>query len=140
MVELFIRLGFSLAVVIGLLMAAAKVASTKLKTNNAQLGTVIARVPLARTASLTIVEVPGQTLVLGVTESGVTLITDLDPFEVAQAQEAAKSPTAPTAVAPEAGAGSPLAGSVLSPSTWTNAASAVRRLIAARSTTTRGRS
>jgi flagellar protein FliO/FliZ len=89
---------------------------------------VVARQPLARTASLAVVEVGDRVLVVGVSENGVSLLTEMDPSEL-PAEMPAELPAELAAaesavVSPGARRASPtpgLAGSVLSTQTWREA-------------------
>ena len=86
-VELLVRLVFSLGVVLGLLLLAAKVArrngrSLRIPGLGAIGGRteptikVVERHSITRSASLAVVQVGERTLVVGVTEHGVSLLTD----------------------------------------------------------------
>lgn len=123
MVELVIRVVFSLAVVLGLLWFVARTSSRRFGGPARSVVRVVARQSLARAASLAVVEVGERVLVVGVSENGVNLLTELDPSELSVA--AAEPEVAPAAIAvpgdrraePAAG----LAGSVLSGQTWRQA-------------------
>ncbi|MFZ4583733.1 MAG: FliO/MopB family protein [Acidimicrobiia bacterium] len=82
---LFVRLGFSLAIVIGLMWLAGRVMRNRgmggrPRKGDAQLE-VIDRKNLSKTASLALVRVGDRTLLVGVTEHGISNLT-----EVAQPQ------------------------------------------------------
>ena len=97
-VATLVRLAFSLALVLGLMVLAARL----LRSRQLGLGgsrprqqvplQVLARHGLSRTASLSVVQVGEHVLVLGVTESSVEVLRELDPAEVAYA---APSPAEP---------------------------------------------
>ena len=116
MLELVLRLGVSLAVVLGLFWLVARTGARRLGGARS-LMKVRARQSLSRTASLAVVEVGDRVLVVGVGDGGVRLLTELDPaaLEATEPEPAsAAAATAPVAV------GS-LRGSVLSPQTWKQA-------------------
>ncbi len=123
MLELVLRLGVSLGVVLGLFWLVARVSARRLGGGQAVLR-VRGRQSLSRTASVAVVEVGGRVLVVGVSDGGVQLLTELDPAEV---EETSPEPAAPAHRAqPAAGA---LAGSVVSAQTWKQAwAAATRRV------------
>ncbi len=113
MFELVVRVVFSLAVVLGLLWFVARHGSRRLGGAARAVVQVVARQPLARNASLAVVEVGGRVLVVGVSDSGVRLLTELDPAdlpETAGADRAEASATVPR-----------VSGSVLSAQTWRQA-------------------
>ena len=74
---------------------------------------VRSRQALSRGSSLAVVEVGSRVLVLGVSDAGVRLLTELDPGQIAEPELAASPAPALTGLP-----GSALAGSVLSPVTW----------------------
>ncbi|HSE09787.1 MAG TPA: flagellar biosynthetic protein FliO [Nocardioidaceae bacterium] len=82
MVELVLRVVLSLAVILGLLWFIARTSSRRFGGTARSMVRVVARQPLARTASLAVVEVGERVLVVGVSENGVNLLTELDPSEV----------------------------------------------------------
>ncbi|MGZ4429670.1 MAG: flagellar biosynthetic protein FliO, partial [Nocardioidaceae bacterium] len=81
------------------------------------------RQALSRTSSVAVVEVGDRVLVLGVSDGGVRLLTELDPEEVAD-PAAAEDARPDPATRPSAVTGSPLSGSLLAPATWRQAWSA----------------
>ena len=119
---------------------------------------VLARVPLAQKSSLAVVRLGEQALVLGITEHRVELLTQTPVADVADVAEVAYTVAAQPVVASASavatateavGAGSspdpagrvaarrsrhaasssaPLAGSALSPQTWTKAVAALREM------------
>ena len=129
MLELVLRLVFSLLVVIGLLLLLARLAQKKLRGGSGALIRVVARQQLSRSSAIAVVNVADRILVVGATENGIRLLTELDPdsLDVDPAE-----PTVPIAVdrapsgLPAAQAG-PLAGSLLSPQTWKQAMMAAQR-------------
>lgn len=78
MLELVLRLGFSLAAVLGLFWLVAHFGSRRLGGSRALLH-VRARQSLSRTASVAVIEVGDRVLVVGVADGGVRLLTELDP-------------------------------------------------------------
>ncbi len=82
MLELVLRLAVSLGVVLGLFWLVARTSARKLGGQRG-LVRVHGRQSLSRTASLAVVEVGSRVLVVGVSEGGVRLLTELDPVEVA---------------------------------------------------------
>ena len=154
MLELTLRLVFSLAVVLGLLLLIAKLGSRRFRGQHGALVQVLHRQPLTRGTSVSVVAVGSRVLVLGTTEQQVRVLAELDPDEVALPQELLEvaaevvpaAPAAPAAPAPGAhradvpavtaarsaarasrAADGPLAGSVLSVDTWRQALAAATR-------------
>ena len=82
MVELVVRLVFSLAVVLGMLLLLARFSAKRFRGNADSLVRVVHRQPLSRTSALAVVTVGSRVLVLGTTEQQVQLLTELDPEEV----------------------------------------------------------
>lgn len=103
MLELVIRVVFSLAVVFGLIWLVARTSTRKFGGAARSMVRVVARQPLARTASLAVVEVGDRVLVVGVSENGVSLLTEMDPDEL-PAREIAPEIAPATAAVAEAGA------------------------------------
>jgi len=85
MIELALRVVLSLAVVLGLLWMISRLTAKRLGGRRGGLVQVHARQPLGRSASVNIVTVGGKTLLIGVTENTVNLITELDADVVEQA-------------------------------------------------------
>jgi flagellar protein FliO/FliZ len=82
MLELGIRVIVSLAVVLGLLWATARLGARRMGGGSRSLVRVRGRQPLSRTSSVAVVEVGSRVLVLGVADSGVRLLTELDPEDL----------------------------------------------------------
>jgi flagellar protein FliO/FliZ len=81
--ELVLRVVFSLSVVLGLLWLIARVSSRRLRgSSHHSLVRTLVRQPLARGSSLAVVTVGQRVLVVGVTEHQVNLLTELDPVEL----------------------------------------------------------
>jgi flagellar protein FliO/FliZ len=105
MIELTVRIIFSLLVVFGLLWGLAKLARRPLSGRGRGFLQVVARQQLTRGSAVAVVKVADRALILGVTEQGVTLLADADPTLFEE--------SSPEPVRPER-----LAGSALSPKTW----------------------
>lgn len=131
MIEVTLRVIFSLAVVLVLMWGLARLVRKPLGGRRAGGLAVLTRQGLSRGASVAVVRVDDRALVLGVTEANVTLLaeTDLAAFELAAGvDDEASAPgrarhAAPDRLRPDGG---PLAGSVLSPATWTQAVEFLR--------------
>ena len=83
MLELTVRLIASLAVVVGLLLLIAKVGGRRMRGRSGSLVQVVHRQPLSRSSSVSVVTVGSRVLVLGTTEQQITVLTELDPDELA---------------------------------------------------------
>jgi flagellar protein FliO/FliZ len=121
MLELVLRLAVSLGVVLGLFWLVARTGAKKMRGSHALLR-VHGRQSLSRTASVAVVEVGSRVLVVGVSEGGVRLLTELDPDELAETGSVTAAETAVTvrpAARPAVPAG--LSGSLLSTQTWKQA-------------------
>ena len=120
MLELILRIFFSLLVVFGLMWGLARLARRPLGSRGGTATlSVVARQQLSRSASVAVVRVNDRALVLGVTDGQVNLLTETDLAEV---MEPAPAPGAvrervdlPAKHVIEHGR---LAGSALSPATW----------------------
>ncbi len=130
MLELTLRVVLSLAVVLGLFWAVARIGSRKM-TAVTRVGDQGARSPaLSRGASIAVVEVGCRVLVVGISDGGVRLLTELDPVELESVQEVPEPGISPkgssasgrsayeSGRAPERTA---LAGSLLAAQTWRQA-------------------
>ena len=151
MLELTLRLVFSLAVVIGLLLLIARISSRRFRGGSDAMVRVLHRQAISRHNAVTVVTVGSRVLVLGTTEHEVRVLTELDPSELVETAAIAALPAARPRGAHRAGRDevpvittsgsrktstavttstttstttSPLAGSVLSPATWRQALSA----------------
>ena len=82
MVELAVRLVFSLAVVIGLLLLVVRVGAKRFSGSADALVNVVHRQALSRTSAVAVVTVGSRVLVIGTTEQNVQLLTELDPEEL----------------------------------------------------------
>jgi flagellar protein FliO/FliZ len=80
------RLVISMAVVLGVMVLAAKVARNRnfggIRRSRSVTIEVLARQPFGKTSSIAVVNVGGKTLVLGVTEQSVTVLTEADPSAI----------------------------------------------------------
>lgn len=128
MTALAIRLVFSLAVVVGLLLLLARFAGRRFQGRTGAAIQVLHRQPLSRGSGVAVVTVGDRVLVLGTTEHQVSLLTELEPDELDLTLEhvpAAEEPrvrAVPThRDASQRTKDGPLAGSVLSPETWRQA-------------------
>ena len=77
--ELLIRMVFSLAVVVGLLILISRVAAKRFQGRSGSPIEVLHRQALSKSASVSVVQVAGRVLVLGTTEHQVNVLTELDP-------------------------------------------------------------
>jgi flagellar protein FliO/FliZ len=127
-VELVIRVVVSLAVVLGLLWLVARTSARRFGGPARSTVRVVARQPLARSASLAVVEVGERVLVVGVSENGVSLLTEMDPGELPEVapsrevtSDADEEPAAGRHLAVARTPAATLNGSVLSAHTWRQA-------------------
>ena len=120
MLGLLLRVVLSLAVVLGILWFVAK--GGRRAGGRTRLVRVAGRQALSRTASVAVVEVADRVLVLGVSDAGVRLLTELDPEQIAEPESSQPAPALGLPGVPEsAPSGSVLSGSVLSAVTWKQA-------------------
>jgi flagellar protein FliO/FliZ len=139
MAVLVLRIAFSLLVVLLLMWGLARVARRPLTGRRGAALTVLARQPLSRNSSVTVLQVVDRALVLGVTDHQVTLLGEADLGELERLQnEQPSTRRSPVRLDPwrmqrstmepstgqrstgqrqEPAAGA-LAGSALSPRTW----------------------
>jgi len=136
MLSLGVRLFFSLALVLGLLVLIARFANRRFKGRVGAPIQVVHRQQLSRSSSVAVITVGTRVLVLGSTEQQVTLLTEVEPDEVGldpdtMLPEVGETDETPDAVGVaafvpaawrNAGAkstpGSALNGSLLSAATW----------------------
>ena len=90
MIELVLRLGLSLGIVLGLFWAIARTGSKRMGGSRS-LMKVRSRQSLSRSSSVAVVEVGSRVLVVGVSDGGVALLTELDPAAVAETAPAAQA-------------------------------------------------
>ena len=95
MVELVLRVVVSLGVVLGAFWFLARVGSRRLGGRDRHLVRVCSRQSLSRGSSLAVVEVGSRVLVVGVSDSGVRLLTELDPAELGSASSGAGGSSVP---------------------------------------------
>ena len=126
MVELGFRLLLSLGVVLGLFWAVARMGARRVGGRDRTLLRVRSRQALSRGSSIAVVEVgSSRVLVVGVSDAGVRLLTELDPFELDSVPTVLTEPTSePTPAARVSQGVSPLGGSLFAPATWKQAWSA----------------
>ena len=135
---LVLRVVVSLAVVLGLIWALARVGPT-----GSDVVTVMSKIPVTKKGSVLLVKAGGETLLLGATDTQISLLASVElPQEEEEAKEERTSVDiqslmeqiqpghAPAAIAASpasigrasnrsvSGNDGPLAGSILSPSTW----------------------
>ena len=82
MIELVVRLAFSLAVVLGLVTLLARVSAKRFRGSTDAPVRVVHRQALSRGAAVAVVSVGSRVLVIGTTEQQVSLLTELDPEEL----------------------------------------------------------
>jgi flagellar protein FliO/FliZ len=127
LIELVLRIGFSLLVVMGLMWALARAVRRPLGAGRAHGPlAVLNRQQLTRGAAVTVVRVADRAMILGVTDQQVSLLgeADLEDFELHQTAHRDRLPIAGgdlelPAPHPEPARGR-LDGSILSPRTWTS--------------------
>lgn len=127
MLEMILRIGFSLLVVLGLLWLLGKAVRRPLGGRAAGALSVLARQQVTRGATVALVRVVDRALILGVTDGHVTLLgeTDLEALSVPVHTEERREPV------PVQQPGR-LDGSVLSPRTWTQTVEFLRSRTARR--------
>ncbi|MFA6573817.1 MAG: flagellar biosynthetic protein FliO [Nocardioides sp.] len=109
MVELVVRLVFSLAVVLGLLLLTARLGARRFKGRAGSPVRVLHRQALSRTSSVTVVTVGSRVLVLGTTEQQIRVLAELEPDELDDLEDGGAgsadglAPVAHLVSAPEAG-------------------------------------
>ncbi|OLF06903.1 FliO/MopB family protein [Actinophytocola xanthii] len=129
-----LRVVIALVLVVGAMWILAKVAKRPLRKRAANTLDVLARTQLSRNASVAVVRVDTTALVVGVTDSGISLLHQLEAEKFAVAEEPSRTAVdleqLTTAKAPLE-AGTPerraaLTGSALSPATWRQAMETLR--------------
>lgn len=86
--ELLLRMAFSLAVVVGLLILISRVAARRLHGRAGSPIEVLHRQALSKSASVSVVSVAGRVLVLGSTDQQVNVLTELAPDALGTADTA----------------------------------------------------
>ncbi|WP_232681077.1 flagellar biosynthetic protein FliO [Nocardioides sp. R-C-SC26] len=84
-----LRMVASLAVVVGLLILAARIAGRRYRPRAGSTVTLLHRQQLSRGTGVSVISVGSRVLVLGTTEQQVRLLAELDPADVAPAVDAA---------------------------------------------------
>ncbi|MDT0200788.1 flagellar biosynthetic protein FliO [Nocardioides sp. AE5] len=82
MLELTVRLVFSLAVVVGLLLMIARLSARRFRSQSGATITVVQRQALTRSSAVSVIKVGERVLVLGSTDQQVNLLAELDPDEL----------------------------------------------------------
>jgi flagellar protein FliO/FliZ len=128
MIQLTLRIVFSLLVVLALMWGIAKLVRRPLGARRGGLIDVLGRQQLSRGASVAVVRVADRAMVLGVTDGQVTLLTETDLATVEEYQPEAPVRREPLPVeslgnsrnltAPVVSPDGSLAGSILSTRTW----------------------
>jgi flagellar protein FliO/FliZ len=137
MAELTIRIAFSLLIVLGLMWGMAKVLRRPLAGRTGGALAVLARQQLTKGSSVAVIRVADRALILGVTDAGVSLLADAD-IDVIEAYQSERNVRREPVTLPAQSTGGTeqpttstrpvggLNGSILSPSMWKQAASALR--------------
>jgi flagellar protein FliO/FliZ len=125
MLEMLLRIGFSLLVVLGLLWLLGRAVRRPLGGRAAGALSVLARQQLTRGASVAVVRVIDRALILGVTDGRVTLLGEADLATLSASGDGHREPV------PVAPAGR-LNGSALSPHTWSQTVEFLRSRTARR--------
>lgn len=86
MLELTVRLIASLAVVVGLMLLLARLVGKRYGARAGAPVQVVHRQPLSRSASVAVITVGSRVLVVGTTDHQVSLLTELDPEELLDAE------------------------------------------------------
>jgi flagellar protein FliO/FliZ len=121
--ELVLRVVLSLGAVLLLMWFIARTASRRMSGPHASLVRLLGRQSVGRSASVAVIGVGERVLVVGVTENGVRLLTELDPEEVdiPLPVEATTTTLPGTSVVETPTNGVVPAGSLLSTQTWKQA-------------------
>jgi flagellar protein FliO/FliZ len=80
--ELTLRLVFSLTAVVGLMLLLARVAGRRMRGQSGAALQILHRQALSRSASVVVVSVGGRVLVLGTTDQQVRVLTEMEPEEL----------------------------------------------------------
>jgi flagellar protein FliO/FliZ len=134
---LLLRVVVSLGLVLAVLWFAAKGLRSSQRRSRAGVDVdVLTRQPLAQKSSLAVVRLGDRALVLGVTESRVELLHETALADVLAPDQPASAAASPVQLPTTAGASAvrlpasrgPLAGSALSPQTWSRAVQVLREM------------
>ena len=115
MLELIIRLVFSLTAVLGLLALLARFGGRRFRGGRDSMIKVLHRQHIARGTAVTVVTVGTRVLVLGTTEHQVRVLAELEPDEIADPAELLVLPTLADAEAPVETAAGPVPTTVPTP-------------------------
>ena len=134
MLELAVRLVFSLAVVVGLLLLLARFSAKRFTSGTSAPIRVLHRQSLSRNGAVALVAIGDRVLVLGTTDQQVSLLTELDPDEVDIPEPTSIFRPKEAGATPEEGEVSlphptAVSGSILSPQTWRQAFDAATRRV-----------
>jgi flagellar protein FliO/FliZ len=130
LIELIVRIGFSLLIVLALMWLLARATRKKVGGRNGDALSVVSRQSLSRGSSIAIVRVADRALVLGVTENQVSLLgeADLAALERPREPQEARDPVSldaasarQTVALPKVSRKGTLDGSLLSGQTWRTA-------------------
>jgi flagellar protein FliO/FliZ len=102
-IELVLRIGFSLLVVLALMWLLAKLARRPLRRHAGGWLTVLARQQLTRSATVTVIRVGTRTVLLGVTDHQVSLLGEVDPEPGSPSETNDPTSTRTTVHVPEPG-------------------------------------
>jgi flagellar protein FliO/FliZ len=128
MLELTLRITFSLLIVVGLMWGLAKLVRRPLAGRSGGSMSVVSRQQLTKGSSLALVRVVDRVLVLGVTDGHVTMLTEVDA-EALERQTATANEqreAVPVDATAKPAPADRLTGSVLSPQTWRGAMNFLR--------------
>ena len=119
MIELVLRIGFSLLVIFGLMWGLARVIRRPIGGRHGT-GTlaILHRQQLGRGSAVAVVQVADRALVLGVTDQHVSLLGETDLEAFGKHPHEHKVALEPDAVLPAAHPNGAIDGSLLSPRTW----------------------
>ena len=118
MIELVLRIAFSLLIVLGLLWVLAKVARRPLSGRGGGVLAVLARQQLTRNSTVAVVRVLDRALILGVTDGQVNLLGEADLAALEHATSEPPERRESVIVERPTPASGRLDGSMLSPQTW----------------------
>lgn len=131
-VGLAVQVVLSLGLVLGLMWLLARGLRGKVNARGAGVLELVARVPVTRGSSVAVVRVADQVLVLGVTETQVSVLTVVEPAELDGASGLPDLDSSPKGagrlglIRARPSGGGLLAGSILSPDSWRQSVAALR--------------
>lgn len=94
MLELTLRLVVSLALVVGLLLLVVRIGGRRFQGRADAPVRVVHRQALSRGSSVAVLEIGGRVLVVGTTDHQVSMLTELDPEDLATAEGGAEAASA----------------------------------------------